>query len=246
MNIKGKTAIITGGAHRVGKAITLALAETGANVVINYFSSSTAAEETAAEAQSYGVDVLIYQCDIAHPDQVEAMVKAAEKRFGGLDILVNSAGLWQSTPFPVEDYTDWQRVIDITINGSFYCANYAAPLLLRNPEGAIVNIIDASAFRPFRNFIAHSVAKSGLWGMTRQLALELAPKVRVNAVSPGPVLPPPDFTEEQIQRVARRTLRKKWGTAQDVAQAVVFLVQADYITGEFITVDGGEQYGITQ
>lgn len=243
MEIKGTTAIITGGAHRVGKAITLALAKEGANVVINYYTSAKAAEETAAEARALGVEALICQCDIAIPEQVAEMVKKTEQQFGKLNILVNSAGLWQPTPFPMDDYSDWQRVIEITINGSFYCANYAAPLLLRNDEGAIVNIIDASAFRPFRNFIAHSVAKSGLLGMTRQLALELAPKVRVNAVSPGPVLPPPDYDEERIQRVARRTLRKKWGTAEDVSDAVVFLVKADYITGEFITVDGGEQFG---
>jgi NAD(P)-dependent dehydrogenase (short-subunit alcohol dehydrogenase family) len=245
VEIKGKTAIITGGAHRVGRAITLALAKLGANVVINYYSSSTDAEKTALEARNLGVSTLIYQCDVAQPDQVAAMVDQAERQFGSVDILVNSASLWQATPFPMNDFTNWERVIDTTVHGAMYCANYTAPLMLRLGEGSIVNIIDASAFRPFRHFIAHSVAKSALLGMTRQLALELAPNVRVNAVSPGPVLPPPDYTEEQIRRAANRTLRKKWGTPEDVSDAVVFLVRADYITGEFITVDGGEQYGLS-
>jgi len=243
MDIQRKTALITGGAHRVGKAMTLALAQKGANVVVNYNSSATAAEETATEAKALGVGALAIQCDVSNHDQVKNMISTAAEEFGGVDILINSASWFKKTPFPMDDFSDWYRVLDILIHGSMYCANYVAPLMKERGEGAIINIVDRAAWRPSRGFAAHSVGKAGLLAFTRQLALELAPEVRVNAVSPGPVLPPQDYTDAQNERVARRTLLKRWGTPQDVVDAMLFLVQADYITGEFITVDGGEQHG---
>jgi 3-oxoacyl-[acyl-carrier protein] reductase/pteridine reductase len=242
MKIKGKTALITGGAHRVGKAITLGLAQSGANVVVNYHSSADAALETASQAEALGVGALAIQCDVSKSDQVKTMVSTAADKFGGVDILINSASWFQKTPFPMDDYKDWYRILDILIHGSMYCANYVAPLMKGQGEGVIINIVDAFAWRPVRGFTAHGVGKAGLLAFTRQLALELAPEVRVNAVSPGPVLAPPDYTEEQNERIAARTLLKRWGTPEDVVEAVLFLIKADYITGEFITVDGGEQY----
>ena len=243
MNIKGKTAIITGGAHRVGRAITLELARAGANVVINYYSSAEKAKATTDEAIAHGVGALIVQADVSNEDQVKQMVAAAHQKFGRVDILVNSADPFDPTPFPTEDTRTWHRNINIAIHGAFYCANAVAPLMLEQGEGAIVNIVDLSVWKPSRGFAAHSVAKAGLMAFTRQLALDLAPAVRANAVAPGPVLPPPDFDEERIERVARKTLMKRWGKAEDVSDAVRFLIEADYITGEVIVVDGGERYG---
>jgi 3-oxoacyl-[acyl-carrier protein] reductase/pteridine reductase len=115
--------------------------------------------------------------------------------------------------------------------------------MLARGAGAILNIVDLSAWQPFAGYGAHSVGKAALLALTRQLAVELAPVVRVNAIAPGPVLPPPDFTEEQTARVARGTLLKRWGAPQDVTQAARFLLEAAYITGEVLTVDGGERYG---
>jgi 3-oxoacyl-[acyl-carrier protein] reductase/pteridine reductase len=243
MDPKGKTALITGGAHRVGQAITLALARAGANVVINYHSSAGAAEATAAEAGALGVETLIAQANVSDLQQVEAMVAKASDRFGSIDILVFSASRFEKTPFPTQDMTAWHRVTDILIHGSFYCANAVAPLMLERGEGTIVNIVDLSAWEPWPNFAAHSVGKAGLMALTRQLALELAPAVRVNAVAPGPVLPPPDYNEAQTARAAQRTLLNRWGVADDVAQAVMYLVEADYVVGEVIIVDGGERFG---
>jgi len=243
MNPKGKTALITGGAVRVGKAITLALAQAGANVVINYNSSSAAAEETVAAARALGVKALAVQADISDLTQVEAMVKAARQKFGGVDILVNSASLWQSTPFPMENLDNWHRVTGILINGAFYCANAVAPLMLEAGEGVIINIIDLAAWEPWPNFMAHSVGKAGLLALTRQLALELAPTVRVNAVAPGPVLPPPDYSPEKVDKTAARTMLNRWGTAEDVAEAVMYFVRANYVTAETLAVDGGERFG---
>jgi 3-oxoacyl-[acyl-carrier protein] reductase/pteridine reductase len=243
MDPKGKTALITGGAHRVGKAITLALARAGANVVINYHSSAGAAEDAAAESDALGVETLIAQADISDRQQVEAMVAKASEHFGSIDILVNSASRFEKTTFPTQDVTAWHRVTAILIHGPFYCANAIAPMMLERGEGTIINIVDLAAWEPWPNFAAHSVGKAGLMALTRQLALELAPAVRVNAVAPGPVLPPPDYSEAQTATAAGRTLLNRWGVVDDVAQAVMYLVQADYVVGEVIIVDGGERFG---
>ena len=243
MNLQGKTALITGGAHRIGGALTLMLAEAGANVVINYRSSDKAAQALADEARALGVGALPAQADVADYEQVAAMVAQAEARFGGGDILINSASWYKATPFPAEDVSLWQSVSRILMDGAFYCANAVAPGMLERGAGAILNIVDLSAWQPFAGYGAHSVGKAALLALTRQLAVELAPAVRVNAISPGPVLPPPGFTEEQTARVARGTLLKRWGAPQDVTQAARFLLEADYITGEVLMVDGGERYG---
>jgi 3-oxoacyl-[acyl-carrier protein] reductase/pteridine reductase len=241
MEIKGKTALVTGGAHRVGKSITMTLARAGANVIVNYYSSDAAAQETVREAEAVGVGGLAFQADVGDLEQARALVAAAADRFGAVDILVNSASIWQKTPMPMGDFADWDRVLGVLLNGSMYLADAVAPMMRQRGEGAIVNIVDLSAWKPFAGFIAHSVGKAGLLALTRQLALELAPAVSVNAVAPGPVLPPPDYSEAQIARIAKRTLKGRWGRAQDVADAVRFLVEADYITGEVIVVDGGER-----
>jgi NAD(P)-dependent dehydrogenase (short-subunit alcohol dehydrogenase family) len=241
MKIEGKTALITGGAHRVGKAITLALARAGANVVVNYHSSDAAARETVREAEALGVSGLAVQADVANLDQARALVAAAADRFGMVDILVNSASIWQKTPLPMGDFAGWHRVLGVLLDGSIYLADAVAPMMQARGWGAMVNIVDLSAWKPFASYVAHSVGKAGLLALTRSLALELAPTVNVNAVAPGPVLPPPDYSPEQIERIASRTLKGRWGSAQDVADAVRFLVEADYITGEVLVVDGGER-----
>ncbi|MBN1267612.1 MAG: SDR family oxidoreductase [Anaerolineales bacterium] len=243
MDLKGKTALVTGGAVRVGKAVTLAFAREGCNVVVNYRSSTDAAEKTCREARDLGVDALAVQADVGNHEDVKHMVAQAVDQFGGIEILVNSASLWLATPFPMEDLSDWHKVTNILINGSFYCANEVAPLMLAAGEGAMINIIDLAAFEPWKNFIAHSVGKTALLALSRQLALELAPTVRVNAVAPGPVLPPPDYDEKKVARTAKRTLMNRWGTAEDVAEAVIYFARADYVTGEVLRVDGGEHFG---
>ena len=242
MNPKSKTALITGGAHRLGKAITLGLAQAGANVVINYNSSAEKAKKTVDEARAFGVDALAVQANIGDRDQVEAMVAQAKEKFGSVDVLVNSASPWIKTPFPADNLDDWHLVTNTLINGSFYCANAIAPLMLENGEGAIINIIDETATLPKPDFMAHSVGKSALLGLTRQLALELAPSISVNAIAPGPILPPPYYSAEKLAKTASETLFKRWGNREDIANTVLFLVRSNFITGEVITVDGGERY----
>jgi NAD(P)-dependent dehydrogenase (short-subunit alcohol dehydrogenase family) len=241
MEIEGKTALITGGAHRVGKSITLMLARGGANVVVDYFSSAAAAQQTVQQAEALGAAALAVQADAGDLEQVRSLVRAAVDRFGAVDILVNSASIWKKTPLPMGDFGDWHRVFGLLTDGVMYLVDAVAPVMLGRREGAIVNVVDLSVWTPFPGYIAHGVGKSALLALTRQLAVELAPSVSVNAVAPGPVLPPPGISEEQIARIARRTLKRRWGTPQDVAEAVRFLIEADYITGEVLFVDGGQR-----
>lgn len=243
MDPTGKVALVTGGAHRVGKAITLMLARAGAHVVVNYYSAADAAAQTVAEAKAEGVDALAVQCDVADWAQVQAMAAAIEERFGGVDIIVNSASLFETMPFPTTDLETWHRVTAISIDGPFYVCNALTPTMQARGGGVIVNIVDLSAWEPWPKFMAHSVGKAALLAFTRQLALELAPAIRANAVAPGPVLPPPGYDERRAEAAAARTLLGRWGSPDDVARAVRYLIEADYVTGDVVTVDGGERYG---
>lgn len=243
MEIKNKVALVTGGAHRVGKAIILMLANAGADVVINYHTSAAQAEATAEEVRALGAKVLTVQADISDYAQVKTMAGQVKVWFGGIDILVNSADRWEKSPFPSEDTGPWERIISTGVNGPYYVSNAFAPTMLERGGGVIVNIVDLSAWEAWPNYTAHAVSKAALLAMTRQFALELGPTIRVNTVAPGPVLPPLDYSQEMIEQAAARTLLNRWGAAEDVAQAVKFLIEADYITAETIRVDGGEHYG---
>jgi pteridine reductase len=240
MDLQGKVALVTGGAVRVGRAIALALADAGADIAFSYHSSADAVMATAAEIEAKGRRVLACRADQAQADQVAALVDGTVAQLGRLDVLVNSASLWRRTPWAELDEEAWDQLLDINLKGPFLCARAAAPHLAAQGDGAIVNIVDLSAWAPFPNYMPHSAAKAGLWNLTQALAMELAPAVRVNAIAPGPVLPPPGYTEKQMAAAAKRTLLGRWGSAEDVAQAVVFLAQASYITGVVIRVDGGE------
>jgi 3-oxoacyl-[acyl-carrier protein] reductase/pteridine reductase len=243
MQPEDKVALITGAAHRVGKAIALRLAQNGAHIVLNYRSSVLAAQETQAELESLGVRVLPIQADVSEPAAVEVMVAQAIDHFGRIDILVNSAASFQQTPFPGMSIDDWDSVINTNLRGPFLCAHAVAPHMLKLQEGLIVNITDLSAFVPTQQMMAHSVAKAGLAMLTQALALELRPTIRVNAIAPGPVIPPPEYDAATNKRVAERTLLKRWGSGDHVAQAVMFFVENDYVTGDVLRVDGGELLG---
>lgn len=249
MKIQGKTALITGGAHRVGKALTMMLAQAGANVVVNYNSSADEASKTVDEAKALGVDALAIQCDVSDYHSVQKMCQQIEDHFAGVDIIINAASLFGKTSFP-SDKPDaiemWQRVTRISIDGAFYVCNSLVPSMQRrakenNDNGVIINIVDLSVWQPWHNFTAHAVGKAGLMALTHQLALELAPTIRVNAIAPGAVLPPPGYGEARIAESSKRIPLQRWGSAEDVAHAARYLLEANYVTGEVIVVDGGER-----
>lgn len=240
MDLHGKVALVTGGAVRVGKAIALALADGGADIAFSYNTSVEAAAETAAEIRAKGRRAFYAKADAGQVSEAQALVEAAAANLGRLDVLVNSASLWRRTPFATLDEATWDRVYSVMVKGTAFTSHAAAPYLTAHGDGAIVNIIDLSAYLPFPNFMAHSAGKAGVLNLTYSLAAELAPAVRVNAIAPGPVMPQPGLTEEELRATARRTLLRRWGSPEDVAGAVRFLAEASYITGAVIHVDGGE------
>lgn len=240
MEIKGKVALITGGAVRVGRAITLMLAAAGAHVAINYNASAAAADETATMARALGVAAITVQANVGDLADVQRMADDVLTHFGGVDIIVNNASDFGQIDFPTSDVETWQRVTRVSIDGAFYVCNTLTPSMQARGGGVIINVIDLSAWRPWRRFTAHAVGKAGMLALTRQMALELAPAIRVNAVAPGPVLPPDDHRPEETEQVAQRTLLKRWGKPEDVAGAVRYLIEAEYATGSVVVVDGGE------
>lgn len=242
MNLQGKTALVTGGAVRVGRAMTLALARGGANVVVHYNSSAGPVEEAVAEARALGVEALPVAANLADPDAVGALIGAVEAAFGGVDILVNSASPFVRKALHETTLDDWHFVLGALLDGAFLLSQAFAPGMIARGDGVIVNILDQSAFAPSPAYLAHSVGKHGLLGLTRNLAVALAPTVRVNAIAPGPVLPPPDYTPEQNVRIAARTLLQRWGSPDDVVKALLYLIDADYVTGAVLFVDGGERW----
>ena len=242
MEIKDKIAVVTGGAHRVGKAIASGLAEAGAHLVVHYHQSEDQAKFTVGEIKQRGVRAIAVGGDLASYDAVVNLFRAAEAEFGGVDILVNSAAIMESGNVLTLTPEAWQRTLGINLTGPFFCAQQAALLMKARKGGVIVNIADVSAFEPWAKYPAHSVSKAGLVMLTKVLAKALAPEVRVNAIAPGPVIKPDDWPDERWRTVGRHTLLKRTGSGYDVARAVSFIVEQDFMTGETLVIDGGSLY----
>lgn len=246
MELPGRVALVTGGAHRVGRAIALALASAGANVAIAYHRSAGQAAETVEELRGCGVDAGAFSADLAEPDEIAGLAEAVADRLGPVDALVNSASWFARDEFPTDDTTTWYQTLDVVLNGPFHLTNAVAPSMLERSGGAVVNIVDLSAWQPWPGRAAHSVAKAALLALTRQMAVELAPTVRCNAVALGPTIQPAKFGPDQIERLRRRTLLGRWAGGEEAGRAVRYLLEASAVTGECLTVDGGEQYGHTR
>ncbi|HEY8468361.1 MAG TPA: SDR family oxidoreductase [Longimicrobiales bacterium] len=239
MEIPGRVALVTGGARRLGRALALALARAGADVVINYFRSAEAAEATVADIVALGRRAIALQGDVSRRDDALTLIRRTAEVFGRLDILVNSAATFEQAPLLAISEEDWDRVLAVNLKGPFLLSQAAVPLLRRDGGGVIVNLADLSAFQPWPSYPHHSVSKAGLVHLTRVLARALAPDIRANCIAPGTVLPPEDYTEEQLRASRERTALKRLGRPEDVCRALLFLVESDYITGETVIVDGG-------
>ena len=243
--LAGKSALVTGAARRVGAAIVRSLHAAGANVVLHYRSSS---EEAAALAQDLnGVrpgSATLAQCDLLDSSALAQLADTATTAFGGLDILVNNASSFYPTPIGDIDEDDWNDLIGTNLKAPLFLAQ-AAAAALRARSGLIVNLADIHGVRPMRRHPVYCVAKAGLIMLTRSLARELGPQVRVNAISPGPVMWPEDGVDAALRdEIINRTALKRIGSAEDVARAVLFFAsEAPFITGQILAVDGGRSIG---
>ena len=236
--LTGKVALVTGGARRVGKAIALVLAEQGADIVVHYNSGATEAEDTAVAIRALGVGAAVVQGDLRDATVAAGLPDRAHACFGRLDIVINSAAMMVRTPIGDVTPAKWDEMFALNLRAPFFVAQAAAPLLKAN-GGVIVNIADLAAYETWPAYVPHAITKAGVVQMTRGLARALAPEIRVNAVAPGAVLLPDDWSEETADRLIGTTPLRRLGDADDVAQAVLYLVQAEYVTGEVIVVDGG-------
>lgn len=238
MDLKGVAALVTGGARRIGRAISLALADAGCNLVLHYNRSSDEAEEVAAQVESRGGRVVLVGADAADPGSGEAMV-AAGAHLGPIRVLVNSAAMFPEDSLGDLSREDWQRTLAVNLTTPIFATQAFAGALPHEATGAVVNITDWRAARPYPDHFSYTVAKGGLDTFTLAAAESLAPRIRVNAVALGAMLPPPGKDSEYLKALAMEIPLRRVGGADAVTEAVLFLLRSDFITGEIIRLDGG-------
>ena len=243
--LHGKTALVTGAARRVGAVIARTLHAAGANLVLHYRSSADDATALAQELDALRpASAAVAECDLLETARLPALVEIAVAEFGGLDILVNNASTFYPTPLGDITEMDWDDLIGTNLKAPLFLAQAAAPRL-HEARGLIINLADIHGIKPLRRYPVYSVAKAGLIMLTRSLARELGPHVRVNAVAPGPVMWPEGGVDKALkEKITERTALKRPGSAEDVARACLFFAtDAPYVTGQVLAVDGGRSIG---
>jgi pteridine reductase len=243
--LTGKTALITGAARRVGAGIARALHAAGANVVVHFRTSAEAAEALVDELnQARPGSAILVEADVLDVSRLKTLPEAATAAFGALDLLINNASTFYPTPMGDITEIDWDDLIGTNLRAPLFLSQAAASAL-RISNGLIVNIADIHGIRPLGRHPVYSIAKAGVIMLTKSLARELGPAVRVNAIAPGPVMWPEDGMDRQLQeKILERTILNRAGSPQDVARAVLFFAtEAPFVTGQVLAVDGGRSVG---
>jgi len=242
MELNNRVVLITGG-KRIGQTVARELAARGADVAVSYRRSRAEAEATAADVRQAGRKAAVIAADVGKPADCTSLIEAVVTQLGRLDVLINMASIYQETPFDAMSEDDWQENIDVNLRSVFLCAKAAVPHMRRQGGGRIINFADwvAKSGRPaYQGYVAYYTAKAGVIALTEALALELAgDQILVNAIAPGPILAPPDMSAEERAEVAAATPAGRWAGAMEIAKAVRTLIDAEFITGETIRVDGG-------
>jgi pteridine reductase len=239
MVLHGKTAIVTGAGRRLGAAIADGLAMRGCSLLLHHHASPESASEVAQAARHHNVAVHVAQADLSRLEGVLQLFESFDQHFSHLDVLVNSAAIMQAVDLLKATEDDWQRTMGLNLKGAFFCLQQAA-LRMQPDGGVIINVSDVAGLRPWPRFPIHSISKAGIEMLTKVAALRLAPKVRVNAVAPGPVLKPDRMTDERWAEIGAGLPLGHAGQPEQIVQAVLFLIENDYVTGETLVVDGGD------
>ena len=237
-DLAGRVALVTGAGRRVGRAIAVALGAQGMRVAVHYNESVEGARDTASMIEDGGGSAALVRADLSQVTACEQLIDALVLEHGELHTLVNSAAVMQRTPIGSVTEHEWDTMFALNARAPFFLAQHAAPVL-RLAKGNIVNIADLAAFETWTGYVPHGMTKAAVVQMTRALAHALAPEVRVNGVAPGVVLLPEGFNADDAEHLRRTTPMRRIGTPEDVAQAVLYLVRAEFVTGEVIKVDGG-------
>ena len=238
MELRDRVALVTGAGRRVGRAIATGLGAKGMHVAVHYNGSRDGAHETVTEIRSAGGTATLFQSDLSSPSAPGRLIDEVASTLGQLDVLVNSAAIMQRTPLESVTPAEWDAIFAINSRAPFFAA-IAAHRHMASRGGAIVNIADLAGLETWPAYIPHGLSKTVVVQMTRALAKTLAPAVRVNAVAPGVIMLPEAWDQETGERLRRTTPLKRLGSANDVVGAVIYLLEADYVTGETIVVDGG-------
>jgi pteridine reductase len=240
MDLKQRIAVVTGAGRRVGREIALGLASAGARLAVHYNSTDSGARAVVAEIRGSGGDAEVFQADLSQADAAVGLIDKVVQSMGGVDVLVNSAGIMERTPIGSVTPAMWDHIFAINLRAPFFLAQAVAPHMTGR-GGAIVNIADLAGLEAWTAYVPHGISKAGIIQMTRALAHALAPRIRVNGVAPGPVLLPEHWDQAAADHLIATTPLKRLGDPSDVVGAVLYLLGADYVTGETIIVDGGRR-----
>ena len=238
-----KTVLVTGGSHRIGGSLSEALAADGWSVAIHYHGSASQAETIAHSIGEKGGTAQTFAADLSEPGSCRDLIARATEDIGPLGALVNNASIFEAETWDEVTMESWAAHNAVNLDAPFFLSQAFAKSLPADETGAIVNIIDQRVWNLKPDFVSYTVSKSGLWTLTQSLALALAPRIRVNAVGPGPTLPSKRQTEASFKRQAESTLLGHGAQPSDIAQAVLYLLEASAVTGQMIAVDGGEHLG---
>lgn len=239
MEIRDSVIIITGGAARVGREMALSLAAKGAHIALSYYADDEPWEETCAEIKAQGVKCICEHLEVRNANEVRQFIHRVKEDLGRVDALINNASVWLKAPFLEITEADWDFALDVNLKGPFLCSQAAVPIMLAQGNGVILNITDLSAFQVWPENAHHAASKAGLVSLTRSMAVELAPAVRVNAIAPGTVLLPPNASDAKESWAVENSLLKRIGSPQDVADLAAFILENDFMTGSVYFIDGG-------
>lgn len=237
MKLEGRVALVTGAGHRVGRALAVALGREKMKVAVHFNASREKADETVRLIEESGGSAQLFRHDLSQADAPAKLVGEVARQFGALHVLVNSAAVMDRHPFGSITPAEWDRTMTLNLRAPFFVSQAAAGAM--TDGGAIVNIADLAAFETWPSYVPHSISKAGIVKMTESLARVLAPSIRVNAIAPGAVLLPDDWSDRTGERLADTTPLHRLGEPQDVVDAMLYLLHADFVTGETIIVDGG-------
>jgi pteridine reductase len=238
MELHGKVALVTGGAVRLGRAMSLALAERGARLVVHYNRSAEEARALCEEIEAAGGWATALGEDLSASGSAERLARRVLEAAGGVDVLVNSASVFPPEPLEETEEAVWDEAFAVNLRAPFFLIRHLASTL-RERKGVVVNMADLAGMQPWLGYAAHGITKAGMVHLTRIAARALAPEVRVVGIAPGAVLPPEHTTEEELERLARLAALRRNGSPEDVVRALLYLLDSDFVTGEILVVDGG-------
>lgn len=239
MKLENSVILITGAATRVGKEVAVYFASKGAHVAFSYYEEDEPWQETKQEIEAQGVKCYVKKVEVRDRVEINAFVQETKEVLGRIDILINNASVWLRTPFLKISEEEWDLAVDVNLKGPFLCSQAVAPIMIEQGQGVIINITDLSAFQVWADNAHHAASKAGLVALTKAMAYELAPTIRVNAIAPGTVLLPPNPSQAKVEWAIENSLLKRVGSPLDVAKLMEFLIDNEFATGAVYFIDGG-------